>query len=250
MPISELLRDRKVTPDQLAFPNQLDGGGAGRAVTYQQQVQQFNETIVNNLTINEATELVRGEVKQRANAERRAKEAVASWHGAFRYEIGATMTITYDTWTQIPYTGATIATPSHKTFTPAANNVFGFQATAANEGIWWLYANLSLSLSPVTQPEYAKLAIFKNGGPYSMLDAMDSGISGDQIDWILRGGDHVSIKAGDVVSFAVFVQLGTPGSEVVNAPTALYGYCTGSRQACKPSGGAPNYDGQAFAFVP
>jgi len=248
MPISELIRDRKITPDQLAFPNQLNGGGAGRAITYQEQVSQYNTDIVTNITINEATDLVRGEVKHRNAAEKRAKASVGSWHGAWRYEIIASMTINYDVWTPIPYNTGNIYTSGEKTFSPAGAGHYAFQVTSDNEGVWHLSAMLAISLSPLTGATAARLGIFKNGGVYSVLDMADDDMT-DGIDFVLKGSDNVALRAGDVVHFAVLVTVGTPGSEAVNAPTALYGYANGSRQSCDPRAVAPNYDGQGFTFV-
>lgn len=249
MPISELIRDRKITPDQLAFPKELDGGGAGRSSSYQQTINAINETTTVNVTINEATDLVRGEVRQRMISERRAKAHVGSWHNSFRYMIApGEWDIVYAQWNAIPYGNTTIETDGHLPQAGTNQPAFGFTVTNQTRGVYWIYAHLSISVSPATQPDWMRLGILKNGGTYSVVDHKDINMSGDGIDWVMRGGDMVYLDTGDVITFGLFVDA-TGGGESVQAPTYLYGYCTGARMTCDPSGEGLVETGENFFFT-
>lgn len=247
MPISELIRDRKITPDQLAFPKELDGGGAGRSSSYQQTINAINETTTVNVTINEATDLVRGEVRHRMISERRAKDHVGSWHNAWRYELsGETFQINHRDYNLIPYGTADIANDGYNDHLGA----FGFTVTKQTQGVYWCYAHFSVALTipPEVFITFCRLAIFKNNALYSIIDHADLGMMTDGKDWVLKGGDMVHAKTGDIISFAFYPEISALENQTVSIPGECYGYCVGARMTCDPDGSNPVETGESFAF--
>lgn len=237
MPISELIRDRKISPDQLAFP--LAGEGAGsRSTTYQQTLTELRQTDVTYITNIESTAALKKEVKARTEAERRAKQFVGDYHNVFDNDIAATVTLNMSAYSPVLFPSAVITSPivhGVSDGTPAGTYT-EFRPSDNLAGVWWVYSHLQIAFTAGMAVTEVQLALMKNGTLFRVLDAIDVGYAGDNaayiLDAVLGGGTHVSLAHGETASIALYCFNGASGTQSFMYPGSIAGYVTGHREMC------------------
>ena len=237
MPISELIRDRKIAPDQLAFP--LDGQGGGmRTSTYQATLQDLRTTTVNNITVVESTQRLKAEVKARTQAERRAKHAISTHHSVAECDIVATTEINMSTTHALPFGNAVIWSPAiiqYSDGTPTGTNTM-LRPSANTSGVWWVYSHLKIAFTAGMAVTEVRLLILRNGSIWRVVDAVDADYAGDNaayiLDAVLGGGCHVPLDHGDYAQVGIYAFNGAGGSQSFTYPGSIAGYMSAHRELC------------------
>lgn len=236
MPINDLIRDRKVAPDQLAFETggRIRGVGGAR-VTYQSQVIQQTLNVI-NVTVNEATQAIRDAQHMVRDAEMRAKNWASDWHRNFHWDVNTNIGVQNNVWHPIAFSnehmrgmgcqpvGGFVAPVAWKWVVP-----YGW------EGSWFLFAHLSINVQAAALVQQASLGITVNNVIRIVIDRADIEMAGDNAgymrDVILRSGTQISVQPHDEVAVAVFLA-GAAGTDTYTHPSSVTGYVDGFRTRC------------------
>lgn len=258
MPINDPIRRRKISPASLAF----DNGTARRSaqtVSYQQTVVQ-EATMVDLSGLATTRDVVRGGEIVNDNiihAEQRSKNYVGQYMQVVEWDIAHDLTITTNSNDPIGFAQPVINCIGAK-FSgtiSAASAQWSHQVVKGYQGIWWYFVMLQLSLPAAVQGLFANIKFVKNGTVYRIVDAIDAEMSGDRQtifieDMVLRGGCHIPMNVGDVITVALYLNNGgPPGDLLLTFPSSVYGYVTGHREQCDTTflGSTPT-TGEEFAF--
>lgn len=236
MPIGEAIPDRKITDDHKAFPDR--GGGGGQvSSTYQTELNEYKTTIINNVTISEATELVRGEVEQRNHAERRAKAYVGDYQQLFDFDIDDDIIVTTGTWDDVNFQHEVISTPGAQEIPLSGGAAsWSFTPTGAIAGVYMVGVHLELSFPSLQNVSMVKLGVKINGALYRVIDAIDSGYPSDGaaiVDCILGGAVPVPLAHNQTMTIGLFAFNGGSGDiTLTHSSGECVGYVYGHRVLC------------------
>lgn len=254
MPISELIRDRKISPDQLAFP--LAGEGAGsRSTTYQQTLSELRQTDVTYVTNIESNAQLKKEVKARTEAERRANAYVGNYHNVAEYDLNATATLNMSAYHPMPFLNGVITSPAiiqYNDGTAAGVNTM-LRPSKNLAGVWWIYSHMKIAFTSGMNVTEVRLAILKNGALYRIVDSVDTDYAGDNaayiLDGVVGGGCHVPLDHGEYAQVALYCFNGGGGTQSFMYPGSIDGYMTAHREMCHTdtATGSPT-DGSSYVF--
>lgn len=240
MPISQPIKQRKITPEALAFPN-----GSGRArggassTTYQQDL---SVQITNNISTAKDWS---GEIHKRdqrtlsgaLRGEQRGKHFTADFANVVRWSVASPAVYTYDAWNVIAYDDENIpqvGATNLGVVTPGAGG-WRYQVTRATAGVYFVRARLVVRLPSVPLVDRVYFALWRNGAHWSELDDLDPGYAGENPirDAKLSGSDLVNLAPGDRLSVAVYFDTGGGGGTFpVTSPAEHVGYVSAFRVRC------------------
>jgi len=230
MPISSPLPDRKIGDESLAFTRDQSLSG-GVAITTQQQNDVIRETTtvikVDETALAIAREQLAGDITTAiVEAERRANLFYRAWD----WDIKSDQQITSTAWNIIGYDNEVVR--SDGAYGTASGWAYICPQDAS--GIYSVYASARYKALVAQAVLSARLAIFKNGTMYRIIDIQDSDMAGElpMEDVVLQGATSISLNGGDNLTVRVQLNGGVWGPSSFIYPTSVVGYCYGHRIRC------------------
>lgn len=238
MPINDPIRGRKIAPDSLAFdPDAQRGIGL---VTYQQELG-TNTTITNNIIGVDAKDVHDSQLRTAkliADSKAQAHHYVGDYHNVYEWTVQTgNINLGVNHWHGLQFEKEIIRGEGCEFV--GASGAIGSQwqhvCNHGQEGDWWVYGFILVTLLGSMNATTCRLALYKNGVIWRMLDGIDQGYAGEApiITCKLSGGCHVPLVYGDVVTLELHVNNGgAPANQTISAPTSMYGYVTAHRERC------------------
>lgn len=262
MPINEPIKNRKVAPASLAFEGLTRGSGAGVYQVGTDITQTTTQEIVNNYfysyTFQYLTQQfveVNNDRLMRAiqNSEQRSKHWVGEYKRSLQWDLKRDQVYYTNQYTPIAYNNEVLRTNGARSFGNPALGTAGwqFETPSDSNGVWFMYAHLSIRHTNTDLIIEGRLAFFINNVMFRIIDLVDNSMMGHThiLDMRLQGGCHVPLRSGDVFEVRY---LPVSGPNIVNTaiyPSSVYSYVTGHRENCDdyiPIN--PPYTGQQYIF--
>lgn len=249
MPINDPIARAKVAPASLAFEGRRQLSSAILAsapvpdvVNYQQFITQlvfnpFDTLKAKRIAALEAQAILRNV----ADAELRAKHAISDWHRAFEWDASVipqpwSSSVTGLVSTPLRFNHEVLRSPG---VYRATANTWRFYAPADAVGVYHFDIAAFMKFSPADRIREARLAVMLNGQLWRHVDMTnDSHNDKNHVeDTALQGSGLVPLKAGDYVSFAVYLtdDGNGPQTGTLIATSNYYAYVSGHRVSCAPT---------------
>lgn len=240
MPINDPIKRERVAPGSLAFDARrrstvlAGGAGVGGATTTQQYITNiYGPTFRVNTTVQLAERRLREVMIAMDNAERRAKHFVGDYQRAFEWDD-------YDNdfaWTASPAGLANRMQWRNPVINSVgiefASNQWQYKVPNDAGGNWYFYAMWAGVFALGDDIDAIKLFIYRNGGPYRMLDYFNEDFSEHSKlqHCTVSGGAILPIEPGDVITFRLQI-FGRAGSGTLTKNGSYYSYVCGHRIMC------------------
>lgn len=259
MPINDPIQRAKVAPASLAFEGRralssvmIAEQAVPDTVNYQTFITQivfnpFDALQAKRIAEKEAQRILRNV----ADSELRAKAAISDWHRAFEWDASNI---------PLPWVSAgTGLLPTPLRFNNevlgspgvyrAQANTWRFYAPADAVGVYHFDVAAFMRFSPADRLHEARLAIMLNGQLWRFIDMTNSSHNDKNHleTTYMQGSALVPLKAGDYVSFAVYLtdDGAGPGIGTLTATSEYYAYVSGHRVSCQPT----TYTGQGEYYI-
>ena len=237
MPINDPIKRGKVAPGSLAFERRRSGGGAVISEggdSYQTVINltfspRYNITVIDR----ESRDRDRKMHRVVTDSERRSKDSVGTWHRALEWDNASDSFswstnaggINYLRWSNeiIRTMGAV-----------KIGQTWRFRVPNDATGAWWFYAAWFGRFPQAAGIDAAGLYIYKNGAVYRLLDYVNHDMQDHSKlnEANLRGGTHIVLEPGDVVTFAVHLEGAAGTGSLSESAGSYYSYVTGHRSTC------------------
>lgn len=240
MPINDPIKRERVAPGSLAFDSRrrstvLAGQSSPGGVTTTQQfiTNIYGPTFRVNTTVQLAERRLREVMNAMSNAEHRAKHFVGDYARALEWDD-------YDndfSWTATPagasnpmqWRNPVIATVGAE----YSGGQWVYKAPNDAGGNWYFYVMWAGIFDIASNIDAIKLFIYRNGGPYRMLDYFNEDFSDHSKlqQCTVSGGTIIPVAPGDVISFSLQIY-GAVGTGSLAKNGSYYSYVCGHRVMC------------------
>lgn len=253
MPINDPIQRAKVAPASLAFEGRRALSSAMIAsepvtnvVNYQQYITQilfnpFDALQAKRIAEKEAQRILRNV----ADSELRSKAAISDWHRAFEWDSYA-MPLPWNSSTTglvptpLRFNNELLRSPGVYTVGAAT---WRFYAPADAVGVYHFDVAAFMRFSPADRINESRCAVMLNGQLWRhiyMTNATHNDKSHLETTY-MQGSVLMPLKAGDYVSFAVYLtdDGAGPGTGTLTATSEYYAYVSGHRVSCEPTTYSP-----------
>lgn len=247
MPINDPVRGGKIAPASLAFERSRRKGqsaviveGAG-GTSYQDDVETNATDDPTPVILRQVANMDKAVALAAMNGERRAKAWVAEYQRALDWSIGANVTITTKGFYPVPFHTEIVRAMGAEYIqgTLEADNAWHYIVPADAVGVYHVSAFLQMALTAGVGCTVARLGILVDGSLWRVIDAIDTGYSGENpiIDVKLGGSSLVPLRSGQKLQIGYFVNSSGPsGTLQMLFPTSVYGYVSAHRTRCELGG--------------
>lgn len=249
MPINDPIQRAKVAPASLAFEGRralssvmIAEQAVPDTVNYQTFITQivfnpFDALQAKRIAEKEAQRILRNV----ADSELRAKAAISDWHRAFEWDSSA-MTLPWNSSTTglvstpLRFNNEVLRSPGVYS---QGSATWRFYAPADAVGVYHFDVAAFMRFSPADRLNESRLAIMLNGQLWRHIDMTNATHNDKQHleSTYMKGSALVPLKAGDYVSFAVYLtdDGAGPGTGTLTATSEYYAYVSGHRVSCEPT---------------